>query len=94
MDEPALSDLNHGPGLTRVRFVPGGTKLISIGRSGGVRIWETEMGSSVAEPVGRIQHEGPIMDARITRDGSRLAVAGGSATLANPFFPGAAGFPA
>jgi len=76
-----LREFNHGPGLSQVRFVPGQTRMVSVGSAGGVQVWDIDLRNRSSEIVGKIPYDGKIVDARITRDGQRLAVAGGDGRI-------------
>jgi WD40 repeat protein/serine/threonine protein kinase len=70
-----LHDLAGGGGVLSVAFVPGGTKLLTGGRDGKLRLWELPRNAS-----GRVlfQSEGELMTIAAAPDG-RYAVAGDSA---------------
>lgn len=66
-----VAELNHGPGLTQVRFCGRDDHLLSADRRGQMKLWNLDSGDF--ETVGK--RKSPVVDMRSTADGNRIAVA-------------------
>ncbi|MBI1346148.1 protein kinase [bacterium] len=73
MHDRSLQQMEHGPPVKLVRFSPNGDRLLSVGASGAVRLWNIPDGQRIAEvPTGK---GSDVRDARFSPDGRTLYVA-------------------
>jgi WD40 repeat protein len=63
----------HSGGVSDIGFTPDGSRLVTAGIDGMVRIWDTETMDLLATFAG---HRGPIVDLQISTDGTLVATAG------------------
>ncbi len=63
----------EGQGAGDIGFTPDGSRILTAGDDGTVRIWDTESGEELYAYTG---HRGPVSDLHISADGSTVASSG------------------
>lgn len=63
----------EGQGAGDIGFTPDGSRILTAGDDGTVRIWDTESGDELYAYTG---HRGPVSDLHISADGSTVASSG------------------
>lgn len=68
-----LSTTLEGQRATDIGFTPDGSRILTAGDDGTVRIWDAESGEELRAYTG---HRGPVSDLQISADGSTVASSG------------------
>lgn len=67
--EPLGESLKHEAGVSSARFSPDGLHVITSGRDGGARVWETYTGKPTGEPL---RHSEGVVSAEFSPDGRHI----------------------
>ncbi|MEB3317945.1 MAG: hypothetical protein VKO39_07390, partial [Cyanobacteriota bacterium] len=69
----------HQGGVLSAMFSGDGSRIVSAGADGTVRVWDAKSGKGIGEPLRG--HQGLVLSASYSGDGSRIVSAGADGTV-------------